>query len=165
MLVLEGFYYNSWLQLLTQTHHIIHFCQERANGCIWCISIKDDKRIKKVYSLSIRHCTNTYGKVKLPDLQRSADLLSADGPCVVPPRSWDPEPAGICRVWKIASHKLSSILQHSPAFSSDKATAHRPTIRPCLASTVLHLHQAFAWQYMTMNEPDSGQEDMRCTKR
>ena len=111
MLVLEGFYYNSWLQLLTQTHHIIHFCQERANGCIWCISIKDDKRIKKVYSLSIRHCTNTYGKVKLPDLQRSADLLSADGPCVVPPRSWDPEPAGICRVWKIASHKLSSILQ------------------------------------------------------
>ena len=115
MLVLEGFYYNSWLQLLTQTHHIIHFCQERANGCIWCISIKDDKRIKKVYSLSIRHCANTYGKVKLPDLQRSADLLSADGPCVVPPRSWDPEPAGICRVWKIASHKLSSILQHSPA--------------------------------------------------
>ena len=49
--------------------------------------------------------------MKLPDLQRSADLLSADGPCVVPPRSWDPEPTGICRVWKIASHKLSSILQ------------------------------------------------------
>ena len=70
-------------------------------------------------------------------------------PCVVPPRSRDPEPAGICR-----------------GICSDKATAHRPMKVPCLASTVLHLHQAFAWQWMSQIHWDRmGQEDMRCTKR